>query len=280
MTGTACVVIAAVASAAASTPADFPFQPETVNHVEGSRIVLAAVRRGPWAAGYWYTGVGLVGVALLDVSLEDKIGYESFFFHNADRTSLEYAVDVSNWFLQHTAMGQGIKPEVKSVVARRQAVLSLIATNIEHRYLFDRDGAYGFAPEPDGARKEIRFLKTAIGEGNKVLSALSEAGVQDCVLADAMSIASVIVANDEARGLPVTRQATRIYKDALAAAIEKLRASRGGSHVLTTLGWELESRGLCTNDALGMFGSKESHAAIVKFVEADLAKIRKPMKKK
>jgi hypothetical protein len=244
------------------------------SHEDGARLILAAVRAGPEGAGDWYPGLGLLGASLLETSVANEVGFATFFSQYVQaRHKLTAATRGPSWALLLNGFSS-VDESATSLVARREAQFALIAHLTSSRFEFGPKGEYGFSPAADSRRSDTKALGASIPAAIQLVEQLGAQGVTDCVLADAIGVAEVVVERDMGSSGRKLSRPTQFYRDTLTATLGVLERGRGIPDFLETLGREMENRGLYVWDTQGIFSSKTSRDSFARLVGEDLAALR------
>jgi hypothetical protein len=255
--------------------------PEQYNHKSGKNLVLLALKATSWFKGDWLMAHGLLGTNMLDVNVHDKSGYKSLFLSLTQRFKM-YASYLND---DNTLLTSLSKPHksLKSIIAKREASIYLISTELNGRYVYNNMGNFGRNYLPEKNRDSHKKLKQLLIDGLKVYGQLKEQGFDDKTLKDVLGMAyasldydGIYLSVSEIRQLGVLQ----IYSDALIATLIELKEKPNHSYeFLEKLGWEMQARNLSTFDDILAPSDDKNHLAILKIVEADLNQIRQPQTK-
>lgn len=252
--------------------------PEQYNHVSGKNLVLLAIKANSFFKGDWAAAHGLLGTNMLDVDVIDRIGYRSLFSSLfATQGFKMYANSIMDDALLVDIDGT-IKP-TKSIIARREGAIYAVSNQLEGRYIYNDSGNFGrnYFPEPNRTSNEK--LKKAILAGLKVYNELLGMGFDDKTLKDTLCVAHASLDYD---GLIISD--TDIYKlgplqvctDAMKATLNKLNKGKNHNYnFLYELGWEMQSRGLASDDKILLPEDEKNFEALLKIIEKDLDSIKK-----
>jgi len=253
--------------------------PEQYNHTSGKNLILLALKSNSFFKGDWVAAHGLLGVNMLDVDVLDRIGYKSLFQSGFVTQGFKmYANNIMDDLSLLAEWDGSIKP-VLSIIARREGAIYSVSRELNERYIYNDEGNFSrnYFPEPN--RQSNEGLEKAVLDGLTVYNELFGQGFDDKTLKDTLCVAHSSLDYD---GLAI--RDTDIYKlgplqvctDALKATLAKLNKKRDhSSDFLYELGWEMQSRGLASDDKILLPEDEKNHEAILKVVEKDLDSIRK-----
>jgi len=251
--------------------------PESYNHTKGKNLILLAIKATSFFKGDWVMAHGLLGVSMLDVSVEDRIGYESLFLSSAQRFKMFGSfINDDNALL--VDFDRQVKP-TKSVIATREAYIYSLSDQLNGRYIYNNAGNFGRNYFPERNRDSNVQLENTLVNGLKFYSGLKDKGYDDKTLKDMLGIAyasldydGVIISDTNL----YTIGALQVYSDALTATLAKLNENSDHSYqFLEELGWEMQSRGLATDDKILLPDDEKNFEAILKIIEEDLNNIKK-----
>lgn len=255
--------------------------PEQYNHNSGKNLILFALKATAWHKGNWVLAHGLLGVNMLDINVHDMTGYKSLFLSLTQRFKMyaSYLNDDSSLLIG------GLKPHgsLKSIIAKREALIYLISRELNGRYIYNDEGNFGRNYLPEKNRKSHKQLKQLLVDGLTVYDQLSQQGFDDKTLQDTLGMAYASLEYDGAyysvTGI-LKLGNLQIYSDALTATLTRLKGKPNHSaEFLEELGWEMDIRGLSTTDEILTPSNDKNYQAILKIVEADLVSIRQPQTK-
>lgn len=256
-------------------------QPQQYNHNSGKNLVLLALRATSYFKGPWVLAHGLLGVNMLETNVHDRIGYKSLFL----RLTQRHKMCASNLSDDNTLLVDRVNPkeEVKSIIAKREAVIYSVSNQLEGRYIYNNEGKFARNYLPERTRKSNNDLKQILVIGLHIYAELNRQGFDDYTLRDTLGMAYAslvydgVVVDYEKIGSLGTLQ---LYQDALEATLKKLREKPNHSYrFLHELSWEMDSRSLNTSDEILSPSNDKNYQAILKIVEADLNHIRQPQTK-
>ena len=249
--------------------------PQQYNHNSGKNLVLLVLKATSWFKGDWVLAHGLLGVNMLDINVHDRTGYKSLFFSLTQRFKM-----YSSYLNDDNAL---LNKSLKSIIAKREALIYLISWKLNSRYIYNDEGNFGRNYLPERNRKSHKKLKQLLVDGLKVYDQLKQQGFDDKTLKDTLGMAYASLDYD---GVFLSAKTTRplgtpqIYSDALTATLTELKGEPNHSNeFLEKLGWEMQARDLSTFDEILAPSNDKNHQAILKIVEADLNHIRQPQTK-
>jgi hypothetical protein len=252
--------------------------PEQYNHVSGKNLILLAIKANSFQKGDWVAAQGLLGANMLDVDVLDRIGYQSLFSSLFVTQGFKmYANTIMDNGLLADFDGQ-IKP-TKSIIARREGAIYAISDQLESRYIYNNAGNFSRNYLPEPSRVSNEKLKKAIVGGITIYNELKGLDFDDKTLRDTLCVAYASLDYDG-----VSIESTDIYylgslqvcKDTLSATLARLNKDKNHSYnFLNELGWEMQSRGLASEDKILLPDDENNFETMLKIIEKDLDIIEK-----
>lgn len=252
--------------------------PEQYNHTSGKNLILLAIKANSFFKGDWAVAHGLLGTNMLNVDVIDRIGYSSLFSSLFVTQGFKmYANSIMDNALLVDIDGS-IK-QTKSIITRREGVIYAVSNQLEGRYIYNDAGNFGrnYFPEPNRTSNEE--LKKAVLAGLKVYNDFLDMGFDDKTLKDTLCVAHASLDYDG-----ITISDTDVYKlgplqvctDALKATLNKLNEDKNHDYnLLCELGWEMQSRGLASDDKILLPEDEKNFEALLEIIEKDLDSIEK-----
>ncbi len=248
--------------------------PDTYNHKSGKNLIMLALKPTSFFKGDWVAAHGLLGVSMLDTRVIERIAYRSLFRSILSYQSFKMYSNYKGDNGLLMSIDKGII-DSKSIIAKRESVITVAAWELNSRYIYDNQGNFGRNYYPDPTRKDNENLKKIFIEGIKVYEELKEMGYDDKTLKDCLGMvyASLdfdgVYLEDAYKLYPL-----QVYSDTLNATLAKLRKNKEHSYdVLEEIGWEMEARGLAAQDKILLPDDDSNFQEILKIVEGDLSHI-------
>ncbi len=251
--------------------------PDHYNHKSGKNLILLALKSTSFFKGDWVAAYGLLGTSMIDVEVLDRIGYESLFLSLKVLGSKMRASHVMN----NTPLLVDIDGSImisKSIIARREAAIYSVSRATEARYIYDDIGNFARNYSPERNRKSNKGLRKAALSGLKIYEELRKMGFDDKTLRDTICMAVGSLSID--RGVSDSDFSMvgplQVCIDALKATLATLGEKKNHDYdFLFTLGFEMQARGLATDDKILLPEDEKNLEAILKIVEKDLDLIKK-----
>ena len=254
------------------------------SHDTATKLIVRALSEGADLNAPRAMAMGLLGSQMIDASQDVVLGYQSLFAALGKRCKLEAAAQSDIRFVG-TANGTDGSAEVqlpaKSIIARREAIVYVLAENLRARYVLDDRGnpATSF-----GARKSKRndALQRDLDMAADFLDQIAKAGLADANLADLSGIVAASLQRDGVKSAqpPAGGAPMQTYREALDAALRLARPGKDNADFLLILGQSMETKSMeaCTDRFLSPRDAA-SHKRVVDAVVADLAALRPPVMK-
>ena len=247
------------------------------NHIAGTNLILFALKTTSLEKGDWLMPIGLLGVEMLDVKLEDNLGYQNLFLSLNDRSKLYNSANNQNTWMFDSTIDRSFKLiNTKSIITRRENLISIMASQMQNRFIYDKDGNYSNnSYKPEKKRTEDQILLKATVEGVNLYNYLCKKGFNDETLRDCIGLSVAILDYDDEPynrellligEIPLTR-----YQDVFKATIN---TCNNKDIFLNKLGWEMEARGFNQFDNILIPSNKENLDAIISIVKNDLQNIK------
>ncbi len=250
--------------------------PNHKNHVSGKNLIMLALKATSFLKGDWVLAHGLLGVTMLDFEVIDFIAYRSLFMGGIKRSKMHSSYSGDNALL---VFRQKTTPNSKSIITKREAAIYLLSNELHSRYVYNDKGNFERNYDPQPGRKSNEKLKDAFKGGITVLQELSEMKYKDDTLRDVLGMAYASLNHDSlflSFNETLSLGPLQVYSDALSATLKKFKETPEHNYdVLNELGWEMQSRGLVTNDRILLPVKNDNFQAILRIIEKDIDVIKK-----